>query len=142
MRGFADHCRIVTIRNDQSGYTGQVALLIEDSREVRRYRPVKTVAIIEIVEPLAVSEKVGLGDLDLDDREAAAAVERHQIGTPTIGQRHFTDGEAILAAEQPGHAPSDVGRDWRNVSETQGLGLAGHRPRLEQSANAANPWER
>ena len=60
---------------------------------MRRHRPEEAVAIIEIVDPFAVAEQVGLGDLDLDDGQAALGVDRHQVGAAAVGQRHFADRE-------------------------------------------------
>ena len=99
MRGLAHHRGIVTVGDDQSRSIGQIPLLLEDSREVRRHRPEEAVAIVEIIRPLAVADKIRLGDLDLDDREASLAVNRHQVGAPPVRQRHLADGEQVLPAE-------------------------------------------
>jgi hypothetical protein len=73
VRRLAHHRGIIAVGDDQPRFAGQVALLLEDSREVRRHRPEEAVAIIEIVEPFAVAEQVGLGDLDLDDGQPPLA---------------------------------------------------------------------
>ena len=85
MRRFTDDRRIVAVGDDQTSFPGKIPLLFEDSREMRRHGPEETIAIIEIVEPFAVAEQVRLGDLDLDDREAAYTVDRHEIGAAAVG---------------------------------------------------------
>src|SRR5438270_12047183 len=77
MRGFADDGGIVAVCHNQTGFARQVALFLEYPRQMRGHRPIKTVAITEIVEPFAITEQVRLGDLDLDDGAAPLAIDRH-----------------------------------------------------------------
>src|SRR4051794_41101180 len=93
VRGFTDDRRIVTIGDNQSRLRWQIAFLVENSRKLRRHRPKEAIAIIEIIEPLAVTEKIGLGDLDLDDRKSAFGIDRHEIGAPSVGEWHFANRE-------------------------------------------------
>ena len=139
MRGLTHHRRIIAVGDNQAGCARKIALLIENARQMRRHGPVETVAIVEIIRPLAVPKEVRLRDLDLDDRESALAVDRHQVGAATVGQRHFANREQVLAAEQARHSARHVGGDRRRIGETGRLGQRGHAGRLEQSANAANP---
>ena len=126
MRGFANNCSVVAVSNDEAGVARQVTLFLEDLRQVRRHGPKETVAITKIIGPFAVAEKIGLGDLDFDDREAALPVDRHQIGAATIGQRHLAYCEQILSTEEARYAPRDFGGNWRGIRETGGLGDCGH----------------
>ena len=126
MRSFTDHRRIVAVGNDQPRFPGQIALLFEIARQMRRHRPVETIAIVEIVEPFAVADQVRLGDLDFDDREAAVTVDCHQIGAAAVGKRHFAHREQVLAAEQPRNAARDIRSNRRSIGEARRVGLGGH----------------
>lgn len=118
MSGVADNRRVVAIRDNQTGLRGKIPLLFKQSRELRRNRPEESIAKVEIVEPFAVAEQIGPGDLDLDDRQPALGVDRHQIGAPPIGQGHFAYCEKVLPTEQASDSPCDLGRDRRSVGET------------------------
>ena len=71
--------------------------------------------------------QVGLGNLDLDDREAPLRIDRHQVGAAAVGKGHLADSEQVLAAEQPSDSARDFGRDRRSVGKAGRLGLRGHR---------------
>src|SRR6185295_3696588 len=124
--------------HDQSRFSRQVALFLKQSREMRRDRPEEAVAIIEIVEPFAVADQVGLRDLDLNDGETAFGVYGHQVCSPAVGQRHLAYSEQILAAKQAGNAPRDLAGDWRGIRKAQRIELGGHAKELEQIDNTAN----
>src|SRR5207237_1088126 len=54
----ADDRGVIPVSDDQPGLAREVALLLQDPRQVRRHRPVEAVAIIQIVKPLAVADEV------------------------------------------------------------------------------------
>ena len=85
MRGFTDHRRVIAVGDDQPGLRGEVLLLLEQTGEVRRDRPEEAIALVEIIEPFAVADQVGLGDLDLDNRQPALGIDRHQVGAAPVG---------------------------------------------------------
>ena len=102
--------------------------------EAGRHRPAKPIAIIEIVLPLHVATQVGARAFDLDDRDAAFGIERHDIGAPPVAERDFAQRHQILPPQQPRDAARDIGGDQGCVGEA--IGLAGHRPQVEQDRNA------
>ena len=139
MRRFARDHRVIAVGDDQPGRAWKEARTLANRRQRGGHRPIKAVAIIEIVQPRAVADQIGLGDFDLNNGEAALWIDRHHVGAATIWQRHLADCEQVLPAEQAGHSASDFGRDRGSVSETERIGLAGHGQSLEQCKNGANP---
>src|SRR5689334_4694266 len=99
MCGLTDHSRVVSVGDDQPCFARQVSFLLEDSGKAGRHRPEKAVAIVEIVSPFAVSEKVSLRDLNLDDGQTALRINRHEIRTAAVRKRHFADCEEVLSAQ-------------------------------------------
>ena len=87
--------------------------------EALRHRPEKPVAIIQILAPLAVAEQIGARDLDLDDGDHAAGIDRHHVGAAAVGQRHLADAEQIEVEEQPRDAPRHVLRGEGSVGEAE-----------------------
>ncbi len=71
----------------------------------------------EIIGPFAVAEQIGTRHLDLDDDDVAARIDRHQIGTAPVLQRHFRKRDAIVAKQQPRDAAGDVGGDQGPIEQ-------------------------
>ena len=91
--------RIITIGDQQTGFVRQEMRLVEQAAQALGHRPVKAVAIIQIVAPLAVADQVGAADLDLDDRQMAPGIDRDQVGAAAVGQRHFAHREPVATTE-------------------------------------------
>lgn len=120
MGRFTNHCGIVAVGDNQSRFTWKKALFLQNECEVRRYRPEETIAKFEIIGPLAVADEIGLGDLDLDDRESPFAVDCHQIRPAPVGKREFANCEQILATEKASHAARYFCSERRTIDEAGG----------------------
>ena len=80
----------VAIGHDHAAAIGTEALALERAAvEAGRYAPEEAIAEIEIVGPFAIAQQIAALDLDLDDDHPTLGVHSHQIGAPTVAERHF-----------------------------------------------------
>lgn len=84
-----DDFGIITIRHDHAAGMGQEILGLQHGAvEMRREAPVEAVAMIQVIGPLAVAEKIGAAHLDLDDHDLPLGIDAHEVGAPARTQRH------------------------------------------------------
>ena len=76
------------------------------------FRPLTPIPMAGL-EQRRIYDEIGLGDLNLDDREAALGINRHQVGAPPVRQRHLANSEQVLATEQTCHAARNLGSERR-----------------------------
>src|SRR5213078_3556243 len=58
VRGVTNDRCVIPVGDDEPGLGGQVAVLVEDVRQIWWHRPEETVAIIQIIEPFAIADKI------------------------------------------------------------------------------------
>ena len=135
MLGRAEHLRIVAIGDDQPGYVGTEMRLFEGlERKARRNRPAEAVTIIEIFVPLAIATQVRARAFDLDNRDAAFGIDRHDIGAPAVAKGNLANADQILPPEEPRDPARDISGDERSIVKAVGQSRHDSR-RIEQAGN-------
>jgi DNA-binding LytR/AlgR family response regulator len=107
-RRLAQHRAAEPVGDDQAG------LLRQDlARELRRDREGEGVAIGLVLVPLLVGAEVLETGLHLDDEDLAAPPQRHQVGAPSVRQRHFGQRRIAQRRQQPTRPAGDRGGGLR-----------------------------
>ena len=137
-RSGTDDLAIIPIRHHDTAAIGTIVFAIEHiAIELRRQAPIKAVAKIEVVGPLAVTEQIAALDFHLDNNNPALWIEAHQVGAPPVAQRHFGHQPDIVSGEQALDAAADAGGINRGF-EYRGITHPGW---MEQNGNAVKPQD-
>jgi hypothetical protein len=110
--GGANYLRIIAVGHD---YTApiwpEIAVVEHCPIQRRRQPPIETVAKIEIVRPLAITQKVRTADFDFHNDDLPLWVDSHQVRSPPVAERHFRQAPDFITGKQP----TDAARNGRRI---------------------------
>ncbi len=69
----------------------------------------------QIIGPFAIAHQIGARHLDLDDRDIAPRIDRHQVGAASAVQRDFGDRDQIVPQQHATHPTRHLRRDQRGI---------------------------
>lgn len=81
--GPQDFCVIPVSDDHPAGLRQEILSLKHSTIEMRGKAPIKTVTMIEVIGPFAITEQIGAADLDFHNNNLALGVDTHQV-CPTV----------------------------------------------------------